>query len=115
MNVILHNEEIPLEVMTTPNAISNGMMGREYLDGGMIFLFPEVSERSFWMKDCLIDLDIIFIVKNKVTKVYNNCTPCTGDGCKSYGGVGDKVLELSSGTYKVSKDDILEFTNQSFV
>ena len=47
MNVILDNKELPLEIMSTPSAISTGMMGREYLDGGMLFLFPEVSERSF--------------------------------------------------------------------
>ena len=60
MNVIIDNKVLPLEIMSTPNAISTGMMGRENIDGGMLFLFPEIGERSFWMKDCLISLDIIF-------------------------------------------------------
>jgi uncharacterized membrane protein (UPF0127 family) len=30
-------------------------------DGGMIFVFPDAQPRSFWMKDCLIDLDIAFL------------------------------------------------------
>jgi hypothetical protein len=107
MNVIIDNKEVPLEVMSTPSAISTGMMGRENLDGGMLFLFPEVSERSFWMKDCLIPLDIIFIVKDKVTKVYNNCPPCIGDKCKSYRGVGDKVLELETNNYSVNEGEVL--------
>jgi len=109
MNVILHNKEIPLEIMTTPNAISTGMMGREYLDGGMLFIFPEVAERSFWMKDCIIPLDIIFIVNNKVTKVHNNCPPCNKNNCKSYYGIADKVLEFSAGEHEINEETTLKF------
>tara|TARA_R110002012_G_scaffold247073_1_gene422759 strand:- start:363 stop:698 length:336 start_codon:yes stop_codon:yes gene_type:complete len=111
MNVILDNKVLPVEVMSTPNAISTGMMGRENLDGGMLFIFPEVAERSFWMKDCLISLDIIFIIKNKVTKVYRNCPPCHENKCKSYYGVGDKVLEVQSSKYSINEGEILEFTD----
>ena len=111
MNVILDNKVLPLEIMSTPNSISTGMMGREFLDGGMLFIFPEVSERSFWMKDCLISLDIIFIINNKVIKVYSNCPPCYKNKCESYKGISDKVLEVPSGQYNISEGDLLEFTN----
>ena len=111
MNVILDNKVLPLEIMSTPNAISTGMMGREYIDGGMLFIFPSVSERSFWMKDCLISLDIIFIINNKVTKVHYNCPPCYKSNCESYEGVADKVLEVPSGKYNVNEGDLLEFTD----
>lgn len=30
-------------------------------DEGMIFAFPQRSVRAFWMKDCFIDLDIVFV------------------------------------------------------
>ena len=111
MNVIIDNKEIPLEIMSTPNAISTGMMGRDSIDGGMLFIFPEIEERSFWMKDCLIPLDIIFIVNNKVTKVHLDCPPCNENKCKSYYGIGDKVLEFPSGEYDVEEGNILEFIN----
>ena len=111
MNVILDNKEIPLEIMDTPNAISTGMMGREYLDGGMLFMFSEVAERSFWMKDCLIPLDIVFIVKNKVTKVYYNCPPCKENNCKSYYGIANKVLEFPAGKYEIQEGTTLKFTD----
>ena len=111
MNVILDNKAIPLEIMSTPNAISTGMMGRENLDGGMLFIFPGVAERSFWMKDCLISLDIIFIINNKVTKVHYNCPPCYKNNCESYQGIADKVLEVPAGKYNVNEGDLLEFTN----
>lgn len=100
MKIILNNEEIPVEIMDTPNAISLGMMGRDYLDGGMLFVFSEVGERSFWMKNCLIPLDIIFMVDGEVKDVYENCPPCDSETCKHYWGLADKVLELNGGTYK---------------
>lgn len=30
-------------------------------DEGMLFVFPDAQQRFFWMKDCLIDIDIAFI------------------------------------------------------
>ena len=104
MNVIIDNKVLPLEIMSTPNAISTGMMGRENIDGGMLFLFPEIGERSFWMKDCLISLDIIFIINS-------NCPPCYTEKCKSYYGIANKVLELPAGEYNLSIGDVLEFTD----
>jgi len=111
MNVILNSEVLPLEIMSTPNAISVGMMGRENLVGGMLFLFTDVAERSFWMKDCLISLDIVFVINNKVTNIYNNCPPCPGNKCEFYYGIADKVLEVPSGKYSISDGDTLEFTD----
>ena len=99
MNVILNNKEIPVEIMDTPNSISTGMMGRDNLDGGMLFLFDDIAERSFWMKDCLIPLDIIFMVRGQVSAVYENCPPCTVEPCEHYVGLADKVLELNGGEY----------------
>tara|TARA_R110000787_G_scaffold230341_1_gene337801 strand:+ start:1878 stop:2213 length:336 start_codon:yes stop_codon:yes gene_type:complete len=111
MNVILNSKNVDLEIMSTPDSRTIGMMGREYLNGGMIFLFPEISEHSFWMKNCLINLDIIFIVNSKITKIYLDCPPCNNNSCPSYSGIADKVLELPSGKYSVNEGDLLEFTN----
>jgi len=30
-------------------------------NGGMIFVFPDSEPRGFWMKDCLMDIDIAYI------------------------------------------------------
>jgi len=111
MNVILDDKTTPLEIMSTPNAISVGMMGRDSLTGGMLFIFSQISERSFWMKDCLISLDMIFIVNDKITKIHRNCPPCYDDKCISYYGVANKVLELPSGQYSLLVGDVLEFTD----
>lgn len=30
-------------------------------DGGMLFIFPDAKVRQFYMKDCLVDMDIMFL------------------------------------------------------
>jgi uncharacterized protein len=52
-----------------------GLMFRENLniDKGMLFIFPNESKVSMWMKNTLISLDIIFISKNhKIVDIINN-------------------------------------------
>jgi len=55
-----------------------GLMNRDFLeeDKGMLFVFPESDIHSFWMKDTLIPLDMIWIDKNmKVVFIKENATP----------------------------------------
>lgn len=96
MELIVGKYNLPLEVMDTPTRRTIGMMGRKKLDGGMVFLFPNIKEQSFWMKNCLIPLDIIMLIDNKVTSIHKNCPPCTTQ-CERYTGLGNKVLELKGG------------------
>jgi len=97
MNAILNNQEIPLEIMDTPQSKSVGMMGRDTLDGGMLFPFDSIGERSFWMKDCILSLDIIFIINNEIGGISKNCQPCISDNCEHHRGIADSVLELPGG------------------
>lgn len=30
-------------------------------DGGMVFAFPDTEVRGFWMKDCLVSMDIVYL------------------------------------------------------
>lgn len=102
MEVRILNKTFPLEVMTTDEDKKKGMMGREELDGGMLFNMG-MGHHKFWMKDCKIPLDIIFLNKNKIARIYRNCEPC--DICtKSYNGLGDNVLEFPAGTASGWKD-----------
>jgi uncharacterized membrane protein (UPF0127 family) len=40
-------------------------------DGGMLFVFPESEVRSFWMGNCLVDIDVIFLdPRGRVTAVH---------------------------------------------
>ena len=97
MNAIINNQQIPLEVMFTPDAKSLGMQGRDHLTGGMLFPFDDIGEKSFWMKDCNIPLDILFISGNKINSISQDCQPCNQTTCPNYTGIGDTVLELPGG------------------
>lgn len=110
MELIVGKYNIPLEVMVTPRQRTIGMMGRHKLDGGMIFLFSDIKEKSFWMKNCLIPLDIIMLIDNQVTTIHKNCPPCNTT-CPRYNGLGNKVLELKGGMCDklgISEGDILD-------
>ena len=56
---------ILVEVVKEENSTQRGLSDREQLQtakgqdlGGMLFIFPEVSTRYFWMKDMHFDIDI---------------------------------------------------------
>lgn len=51
-----------LEIARTNEEHARGLMGRKYLceNCGMLFVFKEEAERTFWMKNTLIPLDIYF-------------------------------------------------------
>jgi uncharacterized membrane protein (UPF0127 family) len=57
------SETFHLEVADTDDERRRGLMYRESMpaDHGMIFVFPEEEEQSFWMKNTLIPLDIIYL------------------------------------------------------
>ena len=59
MSVHINNKTFTAEYLSTPEDIERGMMGREELNGCMVFKMGR-GHHSFWMKNCLIPLDIIF-------------------------------------------------------
>lgn len=69
---------------------AEGLMNRSALaaDRGMLFLFPNPEQRTFWMKNTLLPLDILFLDQNKkVISIVNHANPCadpTGDMCARY-------------------------------
>jgi uncharacterized membrane protein (UPF0127 family) len=64
---------------------------------GLLFLMGG-KEQCFWMKDCVIPLDIIMIKNNVIVNIHHDCPPCKGNDCPSYCGKGNIVLELKGGT-----------------
>ncbi|MHC4995099.1 MAG: DUF192 domain-containing protein [Planctomycetota bacterium] len=61
--VTIAGKTFNLELALTPAQIERGLMFRETLpdDGGMLFVFPGAQVRSFWMKNCLIPIDVVFL------------------------------------------------------
>jgi hypothetical protein len=71
---------VRVELAKTPAERSRGLMHRERLadDTGMLFLFDRPAVQSFWMKNTLIPLDMIFIADDlKVVGVVENAEPMT--------------------------------------
>lgn len=64
---------------------------------GMIFVFDEEKEQSFWMKNTLIPLDMIWLDSSNTITEIQTAIPCKTEICKSYLGIGDKVIELNGG------------------
>lgn len=54
---------LQVEVADTPQARAQGLMHRSKLDehAGMLFIFEETGNGSFWMKNTVIPLSIAFI------------------------------------------------------
>ena len=66
--VTIGSRNFDFEVAATEAAIQRGLGGRSDIpeDGGMVFVFPFPSNHSFWMRDCLVDIDIAFLDRDGV-------------------------------------------------
>lgn len=90
---------IQAEVADTSEERSKGLMFREHLGEheGMIFLFPQESQQSFWMRNTLIPLDMIFIRgDHTILGIVENAEPKT-DTPRSVPGKSQFVLEINGG------------------
>ncbi|MDP4031598.1 MAG: DUF192 domain-containing protein [Pseudorhodobacter sp.] len=88
-----------VEVADTDATRSRGLMFRERLprSAGMLFVYESPRRATFWMKNTLIPLDMIFAdASGRVTKVHANAQP--QDLTTIDGGAGVKlVLEINGG------------------
>ena len=92
---------IQLEVAQTPEQQEIGLMNRTELaaDRGMLFPFNPPRPVQFWMKQTIINLDMVFVRQGKVVAIVDNVPPCKADPCAVYGPKAtiDQVVELRGG------------------
>jgi len=108
---------VKVEIAADDENRTQGLMYRDHLadDRGMIFVFPEVGEYSFWMKNTIIPLDMIWIDEaRKVVHVTHDVPPCQADPCPSYppNAKAKYVLEVAAGVaakHHVADGDLLKF------
>ena len=76
--------KILCETVSTPESRQKGLMGRKSLPNVCGMLFEGLSGGGyFWMKDCLIPLDVMFADGDgKITRIYS--MPVDKDGEKHY-------------------------------
>jgi hypothetical protein len=92
------SHRVQVELADTDAKRERGLMFRkELLEGrGMLFLFDEEGEHTFWMKDTLIPLDLIFVDSSgRVTGVIARARPLTLE--PRSGGPSRMVLEVPGG------------------
>lgn len=72
--VIIGDAEIVVDIAKTNEEKSQGLSDRKSLgkNEGMLFLFESNSTPSFWMKDMLIPIDIIWITDNSIVDIHKN-------------------------------------------
>jgi uncharacterized membrane protein (UPF0127 family) len=90
---------VQAEVVSTPARIQQGLMYREHLplDGGMLFLMGRDEDWSFYMRNTLIPLDMIFITRDMtVAGVAANTKPRT-ETLHQIGKPSLYVLEVNAG------------------
>lgn len=88
-----------VEIAGTPEEQAYGLMNRSELapDRGMIFPFDPPRDASFWMKNTLIPLDMIFIrADGSIANIAENTVPMSLEPVYSEGPV-KAVLEIAGG------------------
>lgn len=93
---------IAIEIADDDAARQQGLMNRASVpDGtGMLFVFPDSQERTFWMKNVLIPLDMLFIdASGSIVSIAQNVRACEADPCPviSSERPARYVLELAGG------------------
>jgi uncharacterized membrane protein (UPF0127 family) len=96
------NVSISLEVADSPAKREVGLMYRDNLPdySGMLFVFPREQAVSFWMKNTLIHLDMIFVNGGlEIIQINRETPPCPGDPCETYVSVSEVkyVIEVNGG------------------
>jgi uncharacterized protein len=91
--------EFVVELAVTEEEHQQGLMFRRELarDHGMLFIFAADSDRSFWMKNTLIPLDMVFIGSaQEVVGVVHDAEPLTLTP-RTVGKPSRYVLEINGG------------------
>ncbi len=87
ITLYIRNQKFYVEIAETPEQHMVGLMYRDHIPNDFAMLFVNTSEddRSFWMKNCRVPLDIVFLDKNKrIINIHINVPPCPNEPCPSY-------------------------------
>ena len=91
--------KIDIQISQTEYDRELGLMFRKSMaeNQGMLFIFPDVQVRSFWMRNTVIPLDMIFIDSIKtILNIAKNTTPYSDNSYTSTG-PAKYVLEVNGG------------------
>ena len=114
-----NGKQVRAEVMIREEDMMRGMMFRNSLAAGrgMLFVHAQPGKYTYWMYQCLIPLDIIWMdTGHRIVEISANTPPCKtrASECPQYGGAYESrfVLEFAGGMaakYGLKVGDTLEF------
>ena len=81
--VLPSGAEFTLEIAADPVSHARGYMYREHVGPreGMLFLFERDERRPFWMKNCKVPLDIVWLDSElRVVYIAHAQPPCPDEG-----------------------------------
>ena len=105
---------IDIEIADDDASIERGLMFRRSMgdNQGMLFKFPQMEERAFWMKNTYISLDIIFVDNEyRIVNVQEGTKPLSTQSVPSTG-PAQFVIEVNAGfcnKYGIQAGDIVSF------
>jgi len=116
-------QSVTAELAVTDEERARGLMFRDKVlpEQGMLFVFEEEDLHSFWMKNTLIPLDMLWLGRDRrIIHIARNVPPCAAEPCPTYGPESPAlfVLELKAGQADVlglKLRDRLEFVLPSWV
>jgi uncharacterized membrane protein (UPF0127 family) len=101
LQVMTHKGPVTFHVMVARTDAQRevGLMFRREMaaDQGMIFVFPDVEPRAFWMRNTILPLDIIFIdSRGRILNIAARARPFDETSLPS-AGPARSVLEINGG------------------
>jgi len=111
----INEKKIRVEIMQTDVDRARGLSGRENLcaDCGMLFVFGKAENYPFWMKEMKFELDMLWIMGDKVVKIKENIPYQKGEGeVVDPGTMANKVLEIQAGKseeWGIKEGDRIDF------
>jgi uncharacterized protein len=96
-NALLSTADI--EIADDEGKRMQGLMFRDSMaeNRAMLFVFPDEAERSFWMKNTILSLDLVYVnAKNVIVSIQKNAVPYSEDSLPS-NGLAKYVVEVNAG------------------
>lgn len=97
--VSIQNHSFRAQVVETESEKQKGLGGQKAIcsDCGMLFFFDKPGKYSFWMKDMLFAIDILWIMDGKIIFIEKNVLPSFSGTMRPAENV-NRVLEIKAGT-----------------
>jgi len=112
-----HIRKIDIEIAENDDERMQGLMYRRSMDDlkGMLFIFQREEPQSFWMKNTVIPLDILYVnSKMEIVKIFKNTVPFSEKSLPSEK-PATYVVEVAGGytdKYGIKEGDLISFVKK---